>query len=166
MARFSKLVDKEVVEKASKSLKELGNYGKLSVKLKAVVACGDNSITQVSKIFNVSRFTLNEWIKSVKIGGVSDLTLKAGRGRNAIVPELYHQEIKSWLLEDSQLTTDAVMIMIKDKFNLNIGRTATYNLIKKLGLSYITPRPSHYKKDESLHDTFKKTPGKVKTRKC
>ena len=156
MARFSKLVDKEVIEKASSGLKELGNYGKLSVKLKAVIACGDNSITHVSKVFNISRLTLHKWIKLVKTGDVSDLTLKAGRGRNAIVPESYHQEIKNWLLEDSQLTTDAVMIMIKDKLNLNIGRTATYNLIKKLGLSYITPRPSHYKKDELLHDTFKK----------
>lgn len=165
MARVSKLVDKEVIEKASKGLKELGKYGKLSVKLKAVIACSENSITHVSKVFNISRFTLNEWIKSVKIGGASDLTLKAGRGRNSIVPESCHQEIKNWLLEDSQLTTNAVMIMIKDKFNLNIGRTATYNLIKKLGLSYITPRPSHYKKDDSLHDTFKKTSGKVKARK-
>lgn len=162
MARVSKLVDKEVLEKASKGLKDLGNYGKLSIKLKAVIACGDNSITQVSKIFNISRFTLNEWIKSVKIGGVSDLCLKPGRGRDAIVPESYHQEIKDWLLKDSQLTTDNVMAMIKNKFDLNIGRTATYNLIKKLGLSYITPRPSHYKKDESLHDTFKKTSKKVK----
>jgi transposase len=165
MARVSKLVDQEVIEKASKGLKELGNYGKLSVKLKAVIACGDNSITQVSKIFNISRFTLNEWIKSVKFGGVSDLSLKPGRGRNVIVPESCHHEIKSWILEDSQLTTDDVVIMIKNRFNLNIGRTATYNLIKKLGLSYITPRPSHYKKDESLHDTFKKTSKKVKTRK-
>ncbi len=165
MARVSKLVDKEVIDKASNGLKKLGNHGKLSVKLKAVIACGDNSITQVANIFNISRFTLNEWIKSVKTGGVSDLMLKAGRGRNAIVPESYHQEIKKWLLEDSQLTTDAVMSMIKDKFNLNIGRTATYNLIKKLGLSYITPRPSHYKKDESKHDAFKKTSKKVDRRK-
>lgn len=156
MARSSKLVDNELIEKAELGLKQLGNYGKLSVKLRAVIACGDNSITQVAKIFKISRFALNEWIKTVKSGSVSDLMISPGRGRNAIVPEFHHSKIKSWLDKNPQLTTDMVQMMISKDLGIELGRTATYNLIRNLGLSYITPRPSHHKKDESLHEAFKK----------
>lgn len=156
MARSSKLVDKELISKAVSGLKLMGNYGKLSIKLKALIACEENSITDVSKIFGVSRYTLNEWINTLKNGEISDLDIKQGRGRDAIISELYHPTIKSWLMCNPQLTTDEVREMIGKNLGIVIGRTATYNLIKKLGLSYITPRPSHYKKDISTHDAFKK----------
>jgi transposase len=156
MARSSKLVDSELISKASSGLKLMGNYGKVSVKLKALIACGENSITDVSKVFGVSRYTLNEWIKTLKNGEVSDLEIKQGRGREAIVPELHYPTIKSWLTRNPQLTTDEVRDMIGKNLGIDIGRTATYNLIKKLGLSYITPRPSHHKKDTSTHEAFKK----------
>lgn len=162
MARSSKLVDNELIRKASSGLKLMGNYGKLSVKLKAVIACGENSITSVSKVFGVSRYTLNEWINTLKSGEVSDLEIKGGRGREAIVSELHYPTIKSWLTGNPQLTTDEVQGMIGKHLGIDIGRTATYNLIKKLGLSYITPRPSHHKKDASTHEAFKKTSGKDK----
>ncbi len=162
VARSSKLVDNELISKASSGLKLMGSYGKLSVKLKALIACGENSITDVSKIFGVSKYTINEWINTLKNGEVSDLEIKQGRGRAAIVPELHHPTIKSWLTHNPQLTTDEVQEMIGKNLCIDIGRTATYNLIKKLGLSYITPRPSHHKKDASTHETFKKTSGKGK----
>jgi transposase len=162
VSRTSKLVDNELISKASSGLKLMGNYGRLSVKLKALIACGENSITAVSKIFGVSRYTLNEWINTLKNGEVSDLEIKQGRGRCAIVPEMHYQTIKSWLIRNPQLTTDEVQDMISKNLSIDIGRTATYNLIKKLGLSYITPRPSHHKKDASTHEAFKKTSGKGK----
>lgn len=162
MARSSKLVDNELISKASAGLKSMGNYGKLSVKLKALIACGENSITAVSKIFGVSRYTLNEWINTLKNGDISDLEIKQGRGRGTIVSESHYPTIKSWLINNPQLTTDEVQDMIGKNLGIDIGRTATYNLIKKLGLSYITPRPSHHKKNTSMHEPFKKTSGKGK----
>ncbi len=162
MARSSKLVDKELISKAVSGLKMMGNYGKLSIKLKALIACGENSITDVSKIFGVSRYALNEWINTLKNGEVSDLDIKQGRGRGSIISELHHPTIKSWLMNNPQLTTDDVRGMICKNLGIAIGRTATYNLIKKLGLSYITPRPRHHKKDMTTHDAFKKTSRKGK----
>ena len=162
MARSSKLVDNELISKALSGLKLMGNYGKISVKLKALIACGENSITTVSKVFGVSRYTINEWINTLKNGEVSDLEIKQGRGRVAIVSESHYPTIKSWLARNPQLTTDDVQEMIVKNLEIDIGRTATYNLIKKLGLSYITPRPSHHKKDTSTHEPFKKTSGKGK----
>jgi transposase len=156
MARSSKLVDSELIRKAESGLKLMGNYGKVSVKLKALIACGENSITSVAKIFGVSRYTINEWINTLKNGEVADLGIKQGRGRSSIVSESHYPTIKSWLNDNPQLTTDDVQKMIGKNLGIDIGRTATYNLIKKLGLSYITPRPSHHKKDTSTHAAFKK----------
>ena len=78
------------------------------------------------------------------------------------MPESHYPIIKSWLIRNPQLTTDEVRDMIGKNLGIDIGRTATYNLIKKLGLSYITPRPSHHKKNTSTHESFKKTSGKAK----
>ncbi len=157
MSGVSKLVDDKTVEIARKNLEGLGRYGALSIKLKAVLACSENTITNVSKVFNISRVTLTSWIKSVKVGKIEDLIIKPGRGRNPLVSQDYHAEIKRWLTKRPNLTTDDVCEMIFKQFGIKVGRTATYNLIKQLGLSYITPRPSHYKSDKEQQNAFKKT---------
>ena len=157
MAGVSKLVDNKTIKIAHKHLESLGRYGALSIKLKAVLACGENTITTVSEVFNISRVTLTSWIKSVKAERLEDLIIKPGRGRIPLVPQDYHGEIKSWLTKNPNLTTDDVCEMIFKQFGIKVGRTATYNLIKQLGLSYITPRPSHYKSDKNQQNAFKKT---------
>jgi transposase len=160
MAGVSKLIDDKTIKIAHKNLENLGRYGALSIKLKAVLACSENTITAVSEVFKVSRVTLTNWIKSVKAGQIEDLIIKPGRGRSPIISKDYHSEIKGWLIKNPNLTTDDVCEMIFKKFGIKVGRTATYNLIKMLGLSYITPRPSHHKSDKELQDAFKKTSGK------
>ena len=65
MKNKSKLLDQGVVAIATTELKKLGNYGYVSKKLHAVIAASKHSITEVAKIFGISRNTITEWIKHI-----------------------------------------------------------------------------------------------------
>ena len=50
----------------------------------------------------------------------------------------------------------AIRLKIEASFTKKLSMGAVHNLIRRLGFAYITARPSHYKKDVSSHEEFKK----------
>lgn len=153
----SKLINEKVFISAENGLKNLSKFGKIAIKLKAIVACKTNNISKVAAMFNISRTSLTGWLKAVHEAGIDELFVKPGRGKAPLVATKYHQLIKEWLQKNPNLTIDNVQQMIYEKLDIKIGRTATYNLIQKLNLSYITPRPKHYKSNPEEQKAFKKS---------
>ena len=156
MSRVSRLATEEVFKRVEDGLKDLGKFNKIAIKLKAILACKANSLTKVAKVFNINRGALSEWIKSVKTKGIDELFVKSGRGKKLIVSKEYYPIIKEWLQDNPNLTINNVKQMILERLHIKIGRTATYHLIQKLNLSYITPRPKHYKSNQEEQNVFKK----------
>ena len=66
MSKISKILDTSVVEAAEQALKKLGKHGYVSKKLNAVIAASKHNITEVAKIYDISRTTLTSWIKHIK----------------------------------------------------------------------------------------------------
>ena len=157
MTGVSKLLDEKTYNLAKNGLQNMGKFGNLAVKLKAITACRERTISEVAEIFQISRISLTNWIKSIKNGDLDELLIKEGRGRNCLVDKVHHETIKCWIETNPNLTIDNIQIKICNELNIQIGRTATYNLIKKLNLSYITPRPTHHKADLEAQESFKKT---------
>jgi transposase len=157
MAGVSKLIDEKILNVAKNELNNLGKFSALAIKLKAIIACSDNNISTVANVFKISRTTLTNWIKTLKDSNANELVIKSGRGRNALVGKENRLIIKTWLKNNPNLTIDNIQIKIHNELGINIGRTATYNLIKDLNLSYVTARPNHYKSNQESKETFKKT---------
>ncbi len=156
MAGVSKLLDDKTYDLAKSGLENMGQFGNLAVKLKAITACKEHSISEVAEIFQISRISLTNWIKAIKNGDLDELFIKEGRGRSCLVNESHHATIKSWIENSPNLTIENIQMKICNELNIKIGRTATYNLIKKLNLSYITPRPTHHKANIEAQESFKK----------
>jgi transposase len=64
--------------------------------------------------------------------------------------------VKQWIEQDSSMTGKSLMIKIKDELGIKIEKSAVNNLIHRLGFAHITPRPKHYKKDDTKAAEFKK----------
>jgi transposase len=88
---------------------------------------------------------------------VGELFIKEGRGRSCLVNESHHVTIKSWIENNPNLSIENIQLKICNELKIQIGRTATYNLIRKMNLSYITPRPIHHKADIEAQESLKKT---------
>jgi transposase len=152
----SKLLSADVVASANSELKKLGSYGYISRKLLAVIASSKYGITEVAKIYDISRATLISWIKHIKANNLQRLAAPPERKRKTKLSKSQIEEIKSWITEDPNITIKALRIRIEDLYGIILGKSTVHRIMSYLKFSYITPRPSHYKKDEHLAEEFKK----------
>jgi transposase len=153
---MSKLLEDYVIEYATKALKEMGKDALLGRKLQAVIAAKKHGISKVSEVYDISRTTLTSWIKHLRNGELEKLKAPASRKRKSILNDEQRIKIKSWIEENSQLTIDQVRHRIKNELQLDIGRSTVHREMQKLGLSYITPRPKHFKQQDAEVSEFKK----------
>ena len=153
---MSKLLDEAVVKYASDNLKKIGKDALLARKLQAVISAKKHGISKVAEVYGISRTTLTSWIKHLKNGSLSKLKAPPERKRKSILNDVQRSQIRIWIEEDSQLTIDQVRRKIEEVFQLRIGRSTVHREMKRLGLSYITPRPKHFKQNENQVTEFKK----------
>ena len=156
MSGISKVISESLYNKAKEALKEVVRSGDVSRKLQAIKSAKEHGISKVADIFGVSRVAIMAWIKDFSEFGAEGLKLKAGRGRKSILLNEEVEKVKEWIKEDPGITINGIRLKIEEFFNKSLSMGATHNLLKKLNFSYITPRPSHYKKDDSSHEEFKK----------
>lgn len=156
MSGVSKAISEELYSKALEDLKICGKQGDVSRKLQAIKSAKENDVSLVAKIFGISRVTLMEWIYSYQSKGINGLKIQPGRGRKAIISTEEEDIIRGWLEESNRITIKALASKIKQNLEKEIGKTATYDLMKKLKFSYITPRPRHYKQDKQKQEELKK----------
>jgi len=73
-------------------------------------------------------------------------------------------EVKSWVASDPSITSRALMIRIKEFYDIDVSITTAYRIIKRLNYSYITPRPTHYKQNKDRVEEFKKKSDRANTK--
>lgn len=156
MPRITKLIDDATLLKAESELKRLGNYSKVSIKLKAIIAAKKYGIAEVARIFDITRASLTQWIKILKQGDASDLLVGAGRG---VKPKLNDEQqliIRNWLELNPNLTINRVRLKIFEELGVDLSMATVHRIMQDLSYSYITPRPKHYKQDPLKQEEFKK----------
>ncbi len=156
MACVSKLLEDYVVEYATKSLKEIGKDALLARKLQAVISAKKHGISKVAEVYDISRTTLTSWIKHLRNGAIEKLKAPPRRKKHTRLNDEHRLQIKNWIERNSQITIDQVHQKIREEFQLNIGRSTVHREMQKLGLSYITPRPKHFKQKDTEVQEFKK----------
>ena len=157
MSRVSKAISDELLNFCQRELKKQGRRGENARRLQAIISAKKYGISEVAKIYNISRETLMRWISKVKTGGVGNFAVAPGRGRPSKLTKEQQLELQSYIeKQGAQLTTKKVQFFIKERFSIEISKATAHRFCKRLGFSYITPRPSHYKKSHSNQIEFKK----------
>lgn len=156
MTRSSGLLGREVVEVAKRELKKLGKYAYVGKKLQAVIAASEHGITEVAKIYNISRTTLTSWVKHIKEASIKKLEAPENRKRKSKLNDNHKRQIKGWIANNPNITISQVRLEIENKFGITLSMATVHRAIKSIGMSYITARPRHYKQDAALVAEFKK----------
>jgi transposase len=156
MSGVSKAISEELLDAVEKALSVSIKQGDVSRKLQAIKSAKKHGIKLVADVFDVSRVSILQWVKSFAANGVEGLKLKVGRGRNSILSDAEKAKVREWIDEDCNVTIKEIQLRIEAVFNKTLKKSAAYNLMKSLGFSYITPRPSHYKQDKTRVEEFKK----------
>jgi transposase len=158
MANITKAISDDLFILAQSALKESGKSGDVGRKLQAIISAKEHGVRAVAKIFGVSRQSLMTWIKSFAAESEDGLKIKSGRGRKRLINKEIEGIARNILQENPNTTIDHLQQILFYKHNVSVARATVHRMIKRLDLSYITPRPQHYKTDIIAQEQFKKTP--------
>jgi transposase len=156
MHRKSALLNKSVISFAQAELKKLGEYAYVSKKLQAVIAASKHGITDVAKIYDISRTTLTEWIRRLGQENIDKLKAPEERKRRSRLDIKQREVIREWIATNPNITIKELRIMIKDRLSIGVSKSTVHRTMKLLSFSYQTPRPKHYKQDQTIVEEFKK----------
>ena len=65
-------------------------------------------------------------------------------------------EVEYLVSKDSSITIKKLEVYIKERFDIDIGKSSIHRMLQKLGFRHITGRKRHYKSNESSKEEFKK----------
>jgi transposase len=122
-----------------------------------------NNRTQVSRMLNVSRRMVNEWVANYLKGGITALERKKASGRPSLLTEHQKQTLVDYIEQQSQsskggrLNGEMIQCYIKQTFAVNYQQNSIYNLLKSLNISWTSSRSKHPKQSQEAPDEFKKT---------
>jgi transposase len=157
MARQTKAISEELLNKCQERLKQIGPNGDAGRKLQAIISAKKHGIKKIAEIFNVTRQTIMDWIHAFKTEDVEGFKVKTGRGRKSKVDEKIRKELKEWVKQEGRkMTSKRLKQEIEKRYQIVIGLSSANRLLHELGFSHITGRPKHYKQDKSKQEEFKK----------
>lgn len=157
MTRVTKAIDEDLFALCQMELKKQGIRGENGRRLQAIISAKEHGIKAVAEVYNISRETLMRWIRKFRAGGSSAFAVTKGRGRSSKLSEDQKLELKDYIAkEGARLSSRKLQAHIEEKFKISISNATSHRLLQSLGFSYITPRPSHYKKDPQKQEEFKK----------
>lgn len=155
--RRTKAIDEELVKLCKMELKKQGIRGENGRRLQAIISAKEHGIKRVAEIYNISRETLMRWINKFKNGGSGSFVVAKGRGRPSKLSTEQQNKVKDYIAtEGANLSSKKVQNFINQHFKIQLSNATAHRLFKRLGFSYITARPTHYKADELKKERFKK----------
>lgn len=156
--------------KAHHSLEQLRELAKqqkdarLRVQLQAVVLAKEKKpAPDIAKSLGHGRRTVQQWLHDYNAGGIDGLADKRG-GNHRYLTEPQEDQLRQRL--DAGATRDdgvcslraaEVRTIIHQQFNKLYKPSGVYELLHRLGYSYLCPRPRHPLSDPQAQDDFKKT---------
>ncbi|MGL9688177.1 MAG: helix-turn-helix domain-containing protein [Wolbachia sp.] len=157
MVGKSKAIGEELYNQCKLELKKYGIRGEIGRRLQAIISAKEYGISKVAKIYIITRTTLMKWIAKFKEKGVIGFAIQPGRGPKPKLNEEKKEKIREVIEKDGvNLTAKKLQVIVEGVFAIKISESTARRLMKKLGFTYITPRPAHYKQDKNKQEEFKK----------
>ncbi len=162
MARLKKSIDKEVILRAEERFKGL-REGKLAMKLRGIIAFGNNSAEEVAQILKISPRSIFRWVVKFKKNDIDGLREKPKGHYKSKLTEERKAQVKEWIRkgrnsrgETIHWTLQKLKLEVYRELGVTISTTALWQNLKKMGLVIRRPRPIHYKADKRQQEDFKK----------
>ena len=156
MGLSPQLITDDLYKDIKEDYEQLDAISRKAIRLRAMMAAKECGVGLAVKAFGISRSTLQLWANRYIQEGPEGLEYKRGRGRKSHLQEIHYDAIKHWVQENNGITLRELVIKLKENFKIQTSLPSVHRAMKKLNLSYITPRPVHHKQDKGLQDEFKK----------
>jgi transposase len=109
----------------------------------------------------------DEWIRKCVLdyhnGGIENLVDKPKTGQPAFISKKQEQELVSDILQmqdernGGRITAKDIMLHVNAKFKVNYKLKSIYDLLERIGMSWVSSRSKHPQSDPQKQKNFKKT---------
>jgi len=118
---------------------------------------------EVSRLFCVHWRAVHNWMRRYKALGIDGLRNQGGQGRKARTTASQESIFKAAFLraqkerEGGRLTGKDAQQLLASELGVNYQLSATYRLLHRVGLSWISGRDRHPNDQSAAQEAFKKT---------
>ena len=120
------------------------------------------TVVAVSKMLRTSYRTVQYWIQRFNKEGVEGLVDKSGRGAKRKLDKKHENKFCERVLkmqgsrEGGRVRGEDVKEMLLREFEIKCSLSTTYDLLHRVGLSWISSRSKHPKQNPEAQELFKK----------
>ena len=146
------------------SLAKFQDDARLRIQLQAIVlARQKRTAPDIAKALGHGRRTVQQWVQDYNAGGIEGLADKRGgnhRYLTAAQEQQLRQRLDAGAMEEDgvcSLRAADVRRIIEKEFGKLYKPSGSYDLLHRLGYSYLCPRPRHPQSDAAAQEAFKKT---------
>jgi transposase len=131
----------------------------------------EKKYTEVSGFLKYERHAVSERIKRYEKEGTEGVRDRPGRGAEQKLPPEFTREFKRMIIQEQEnrkgghLKGEDIRKILKDNFHSDYSLSGVYELLKRCGMSWVSPRTVHPESDPVQQENFKKTSGKRQRRK-
>ena len=124
------------------------------------------SRTEIAKYLKVSRVSVNKWVKAYLDNGLEGLQEKPHPGRPHRLTDKQKSQLKEYVIghavnkRGGRLQARDIGLYIENHFDTIYKKSALYQLLHDIGLSWITTRSKHPKQSLEAQEAFKKIPNR------
>lgn len=121
------------------------------------------SFSESARMVKVSPRTVIVWAQKFREKGLEGLLENPGRGAKSYVPQEEYQVFRRSVEElqssrtGGRIRGEDICRLIEEKYGKRPSLSATYRILKRVGLVWITGRSQHPKADNKAQEAFKKT---------
>jgi len=120
------------------------------------------SYRQVAAIFKIETSTVQCYVNKFRNGGIEGLKDKPGKGRKPKFPRKKEEYLKELILDEQKKMIGGRLIgkdiqrLIAETFGIKLSLAGIYLLLERIGLTWVSSRSQHPKKNKSYKTTSKK----------
>lgn len=133
------LILRDVNKENRKLLKKISTcskYKQVRNRAKCIILLSEGwSLSQVTKIFEVSRKTIYNWVSKWEKEGLPGLYNQKGRGRKSLLTQEQENQVKDWVKQEPK-NLRKVINKINESWSIKLHKETVKRIIKKLKMTW------------------------------
>lgn len=130
---------------------------------RAVALAIDGRLTdEIIEMLERSRGFVQRWVYAYRDGGLSAIAIKKPPGKKAKLTGEQWEKLQVRLMagpteEDNicEFRGRDIQHLLESEFGVKYSLNGVYNLLHRMGFSWLAPRPRHYRADPEAQEAFK-----------
>jgi transposase len=117
---------------------------------------------EIVEMLERSRAFVQRWVYAYRDGGLPAIAIKKPPGKKAKLTDEQREKLRTRLLAGPTEKDDVcefrgrdIQHLLENEFGVKYSLNGVYNVLHRMGFSWLAPRPRHHRADPEAQEAFK-----------